>query len=106
MQTSNTVHLPTPTFFIDVDVDDADLIPHDDSMQTIHIWYTQFSQDHQDKMCGHDFLNYLRNVRCRKCDNLKQYWYSTKPEVRDQEVEEWMEYRANNMLTKSQQASC
>lgn len=83
--------------FIDLTVVDADFIPTEDPfIEKIHVWYEGLTPEmSQIEACGHDFLNYMRNIVGRSYSTLKEYWYSVHPRSRDKEVEEYLEYRAN-----------
>lgn len=100
--------LPPPARpLIDLTVHDADLMHFDDAaVSTIHVWYNHeapalMKRDNEEleqiNACGHDFLNYMRNVRGRSYESIEVYWYDRTrlPSERDKDVEEYLEWRVN-----------
>lgn len=97
---------------IDLTVHDADFKPTDNPfISSIRVWYehengadkNETEDLEQIEACGHDFLNYMRNVRGRHYETLQDYWYDKKlrPRTRDKEVEEYLEYRVNSIYNKN-----
>lgn len=99
---------PAKAPLIDLTVHDADFKPTDNPfISSIRVWYEHenlktANSDQEDleqvEPCGHDFLNYLRNVRGEHYESVDAFWYQRKlrPTMRNKIVEEYLEYRANN----------